>query len=96
VTVGEKPKRAVALQYDRTGGANAPKVVASGRRLIAERILEEARKAGVPVREDAALVEALSALDLGTEIGEELYAVVAEALAWAYKLDRRAAAAGGA
>ncbi len=44
----------------------------------------------MPVREDAALVEALSALELGTEIGEELYAVVAEALAWAYKLDRRA------
>jgi flagellar biosynthesis protein len=89
------PKRAVALNYDRSAG-HAPKVVASGRRLIAERILEEARKADVPVREDAALVEALSALELGTEIGEELYALVAEALAWAYKLDRRAAAAGGA
>ena len=90
----ERPKRAAALRYDRAGGAGAPKVVASGRRLVAERILEEARKAGVPVREDAALVEALSALELGTEIGEELYAVVAEALAWAYKLDRRAAAVG--
>ncbi len=84
----DRPKRAAALRYE---GAGAPKVVASGRRLVAERILEEARKAGVPVREDAALVEALSALDLGTEIGEELYAVVAEALAWAYRLDRRAA-----
>lgn len=89
----ERPKRAVALQYDRAGGENAPKVVASGRRLVAERILEEARKAGVPVREDAALVQALSALELGTEIGEELYAVVAEALVWAYRLDRRAEAA---
>jgi flagellar biosynthesis protein len=83
------PKRAAALRYE---GSRAPKVVASGRNLIAERILEEAQKAGVPIREDAALVEALAALDLGTEIGEELYAVVAEALAWAYRLDRRAAA----
>lgn len=83
------PKRAAALRYE---GGGAPKVVASGRNLIAERILEEAAKAGVPIREDAALVEALAGLDLGTEIGEELYAVVAEALAWAYRLDRRAAA----
>ncbi len=82
------PKRAAALRYE---GKGAPKVVASGRDLVARRILEEAEQAGVPIREDAALVEALAGLELGTEIGEELYAVVAEALAWAYRLDRRAA-----
>jgi flagellar biosynthesis protein len=79
------PKRAVGLRYDGTG---APKVVAHGRDLIAQRILEEAQKAGVPIREDAALVQALANLELGTEISEELYAAVAEALAWAYALDR--------
>jgi flagellar biosynthesis protein len=63
--------------------------VATGRALVAERILEEARKAGVPVREDAALAEALAGLELGQEIGEELYAAVAEALAWAYRLAAR-------
>lgn len=63
-------------------------MVATGRALIAERILEEARRAGVPVREDAALAEALAGLDLGREIGPELYAAVAEALAWAYSLGR--------
>jgi flagellar biosynthesis protein len=82
---GHRPKRAVGLRYE---GAGAPKVVAQGRDLIARRILEEAEKAGVPVREDAALVEALASLELGTEIGTELYAAVAEALAWAYSLDR--------
>jgi flagellar biosynthesis protein len=39
------------------------------------------------VREDAALAEALTNLDLGREIPEDLYAAVAEALAWAYALD---------
>jgi flagellar biosynthesis protein len=42
------------------------------------------------VREDAALVEALAGLDLGQEIPEDLYAAVAEALAWAYALDIKA------
>jgi flagellar biosynthesis protein len=81
-----KPKRAAALRYE---GKGAPKVVATGRALVAERILEEARKAGVPVREDAAPAEALAGLELGQEIGEELYAAVAEALAWAYRLAAR-------
>jgi flagellar biosynthesis protein len=84
----DKPaKRASALKYE---GAGAPRVVASGRGLIAERIVEAARSAGIAVREDAALAEALSALDLGHEIPEDLYAAVAEALAWAYTLDVRA------
>jgi type III secretion system FlhB-like substrate exporter len=48
---GSKPsgKRATALRYD---GPEAPRVVASGRNLVAEKILEAARDADVPVRED--------------------------------------------
>jgi flagellar biosynthesis protein len=83
----DKPRRASALKYDGTG---APKVVASGSGLIAERILAAAREAGVTIREDAALAEALSKLDLGREIPEDLYVAVAEALAWAYALDAKA------
>jgi type III secretion system FlhB-like substrate exporter len=41
----------------------------------------------VPVRDDAALAEALAGLDLGANVPEELYRAVAEALAWAYRLD---------
>jgi flagellar biosynthesis protein len=81
-------KRATALHYG--GGDGAPKVVAAGQGLIAERILEIAAAAGVPIREDAALVNALSSLELGQEIPEELFVAVAEALAWAYRLDRAA------
>ena len=65
-------------------------MVASGRGLIADRIVAAARSAGISVREDAALVEALAGLDLGQEIPEDLYAAVAEALAWAYALDLKA------
>jgi len=83
----DKPRRASALKYEGTG---APKVVASGSGLIAERILAAAREAGIAIREDAALAEALSKLDLGREIPEDLYVAVAEALAWAYALDAKA------
>ena len=78
------PDRAIALKYS---GTNAPKVTAKGQGFVAARILELAEESGVPVRRDAALVQALSTLELDREIPEELYAAVAEVLAWAYALD---------
>ena len=81
-------KRAAALRYE--GGGGSPKVVAAGRGLIAEKILAAAKEAGVPIREDAALAEALAGLELGREVPEELWVAVAEALAWAYRLDVKA------
>jgi len=81
--------RATALRFD-PQKASAPTVAATGRGLIAERIVEQARAAGVPVREDAALAEALGGLELGHQVPEELWVAVAETLAWAYTLDRRA------
>lgn len=83
---GGKQKRATALSYS---GEGAPKVVAEGRGLIADRIVDAAKAAGVPIRNDPALAEALAQLDLGREIPEDLYTAVAEALAWAYRLDTR-------
>ena len=80
-----KRKVAAALGYP---GHGAPKVVAAGKGLVAERILELAREAGVPAREDSALAQALAELELGTEIPPLLYQAVAEALVWALRLDR--------
>ncbi|HEU4658578.1 MAG TPA: EscU/YscU/HrcU family type III secretion system export apparatus switch protein [Capillimicrobium sp.] len=82
----ERITRAAALRYDRQG-PGAPRVVAAGRGEVARRIVEAARAAGVPVRDDAALAEALSALELDTEVPEELWAAVAEALVWAHRMD---------
>lgn len=84
----EHPQRATALRY--TEGSDAPEVVATGRGEIARKILAAAEEAGVPVRKDPALVEALSKLDVGQAIPPELYVAVAEALAWAYRLDAKA------
>jgi flagellar biosynthesis protein len=84
----EKRRRATALRY--TDGSDAPEVVATGAGEIAKRILAAAEEAGVPVRTDPALVEALSKLDVGQAIPPELYIAVAEALVWAYGLDAKA------
>jgi flagellar biosynthesis protein len=85
----EQPPRAAALRYRK--GESAPALVASGRGHVAESILKAAEEAGIPVREDAVLVEALSHLELGDRVPPELYQAVAEALAWAYHLTRRRA-----
>ncbi|WP_205696190.1 EscU/YscU/HrcU family type III secretion system export apparatus switch protein [Conexibacter sp. SYSU D00693] len=81
------PRRAVALRYDRSADS-APKVVATGADLVADRILERARAAGVPVREDPALAEALARLAAEAEIPEDLWGAVAEVLVWAYGISR--------
>ena len=82
---GETPLRAAALQYDPDQGG-APRVVASGQRKIAEQILAEARKHNIPIHEDPALTAALASVNLGDEIPPELYLVVAEVLAYVYRV----------
>lgn len=81
---------AAALKYDPVGH-DAPEVVASGRGLIAEEIVRLARQHNVPLHEDAELVEALSRLELTESIPRELYAVVAEILAYVFRVDAEAA-----
>ncbi|EFQ23258.1 EscU/YscU/HrcU family type III secretion system export apparatus switch protein [Aminomonas paucivorans] len=79
---------AAALRYEE-GHESAPVVVASGKGVLAERIVEIAREAQIPVVEDAALVSALLALELGEEIPPELYQAVARVLVFVYDLDRK-------
>jgi flagellar biosynthesis protein len=83
----ERPRRAAALRYDKDENS-APKVVAAGAGLLAERIVEIAREQGLPVREDPALAEALARLELEQEIPSELFVAVAEVLVWAYRLEQ--------
>lgn len=80
-------RRAAALHYE--PGARAPTLTAAGAGHVAEKIIEAARAAGVPVREDPALMQALAALELGAEVPEPLWRAVAETLAWAYRLEGR-------
>ena len=83
-----KPDRpvAAALFYDPLG-TEAPEIVATGRGIVAEEIVRVARANNVPLREDPGLVEALSRLEIGRVIPRELYAVVAEVLAFVYAVD---------
>ena len=70
---------AVALRYDPDGDA-APVVVAKGERLVAERIKQIAREAGVPIFRDVTLARSLAELAEGGEIPAALYEAVAEIL----------------
>ena len=74
-----KSPLAVALSY---AAPHAPKVVGVGRGHLGQRIIDTARKHGVPLREDPALAEALSTLELDTEIPEALYEAVAKVIAF--------------
>jgi flagellar biosynthesis protein len=79
-------KKASALSYN-PGENKAPKVIASGKGEIANKIIEKAKEAKIPVYEDAHLAESLSHLALGSEIPSELYEVVAEVLSFISWLD---------
>jgi flagellar biosynthesis protein len=74
---------AIALHYN---GNGAPRVVAKGGGVVAERIIETARAHGVPLEENTALVAALARVELGREIPRELYIAVAHVLAFAWEV----------
>jgi flagellar biosynthesis protein len=75
---------AVALRY-RKELDTAPRVVAKGEGHIAAKIKEAALAHHIPIHRDEGLVELLSQVALDREIPPELYASVAEILAWIYR-----------
>lgn len=81
----DKQHKAAALKY-RRGADAAPVITAKGRGAVADKIIELARRAGVPIREDRNMVEVLSAMELHEEIPPELYKAVAEILAYIYTM----------
>lgn len=79
-------KSAVALKYHAEEDA-VPKVAAKGEGLVAERIIELAKENQIPIKEDPDLVQILSQVDINKEIPPSVYKVVAELLAFVYKLN---------
>ena len=77
------PRFAIALEYD---GKLAPQVTARGHEEVALQILRLAQEAGVPIHQDNELARVLDQLDLGDQIPEALYVVIAEILCFAYRL----------
>lgn len=80
-----RSRKAVALSYARSD--TAPRIVASGRGNAADRILELAREAGVPVTENAALAELLEPLEFGTLVPQQYWEAVARVLALVMELE---------
>jgi flagellar biosynthesis protein len=86
MTTPEKRKAAIALAYQ--AGDTAPRVVAKGRGLIAQAIIERAKQHGVFVHESGDLVGILMQVELDADIPPHLYLAVAELLAWLYRLEK--------
>lgn len=82
----EKSKQAIALSYDPE--EDAPKVIASGKGQLAEKIIEKAKEHDVPVHRDDKLADTLSRLEIGDMIPPELYEVVAEILVFVDAMDK--------
>ena len=82
----EEKKTAVALSYE--AGDEAPRIIATGKGAVAERIIEEAKKSDVPFYKDSALADTLSKLQIGDAIPPELYEVVAQILVFVDKMDK--------
>lgn len=80
-------KHATALQYSPEKDA-APKVVATGMGIVAEKMIEKAKEADVPVYQNANLAKTLSALGIGDQIPPEVYDVVAEILIFIGSVDK--------
>jgi flagellar biosynthetic protein FlhB len=82
---------AVALKYDSLT-MRAPKIVAKGQRLMAERIKQLARENNVPVIEDKPLARALFSRPIGSEVPAHLYRAVAKLLVLVHQARFNAAA----
>ena len=85
----EGKRTAIALRYD-IEHDSAPVILAAGRGDFAEDILKVAEENKVPFYEDKGLADLLLKLEVSTEIPEELYNLVAEILAFIFRLDQMA------
>jgi flagellar biosynthesis protein len=79
------PPSAVAITYN--SGDSAPRIVAKGRGMVAEQIIERAKEHGVAIHESKELVSLLMQVELDDNIPPALYRAVAELLAWLYRVE---------
>jgi flagellar biosynthesis protein len=84
----DKIRKVAVLKYKHQID-RAPVLVAKGKGIVADRIIEMARKHRIPIQSDPALVEVLGQLDIDQEIPPELYRAVAQILAYVYKMTKK-------
>ncbi|OLQ76063.1 flagellar biosynthesis protein FlhB [Photobacterium proteolyticum] len=80
----QKNKSAIALHYD---GQQTPTVTAKGHNQLAEHIIEQVKQQGGLIHQDEALTDYLNNLEVGDEIPEKLYQVIAELIAFSWYLN---------
>ncbi len=83
----DKRKKAVAIKYDKEDVA--PKILAKGKGVIAQSMIDKAKDEEISVIEDEALVNELTRVEIGDYIPEELYEVVAKVLLFVTDLDKQ-------
>jgi flagellar biosynthesis protein len=89
----DEEKTAVAISYE--PGEAAPKILATGKGAVAEKIIETAKESNVPLYKDNKLADTLSRLKIGDMIPPELYEVVAEILVFVDDMDKMKAKISG-
>ncbi len=82
------PILAIALRHEQ-GENDPPYVVASGKGLIAEQMIEIARQEDIPVHKDETMAQMLGELELNQHIPKELFEGVAKVLAFIYNIDKK-------
>jgi len=80
-----RARKAVALRY--WAGLPAPFVAAKAAGRAAQRLVDIARDAGVPVLEEDDLAQAIFPLDLGAYVPEECYEIVARVFAFVKSIE---------
>lgn len=79
-------KTAVALSYE--PGDQAPRILASGRGYLAEKIIQGAQEHDVPLHQDSSLADTLAKLEIGECIPPQLYDIVAQILVFVDRADK--------
>lgn len=92
--MNDETEIAIALKYDKEKDG-APRIVAKGMRIKAEKIREIAKQYNIPIMKNVNLANALYRIDVGQEVPEELYDAVAEVLNFVYALQQEQQASGG-
>ena len=87
MSTNRKKTSAVSIQYNKDDNG-APKVTAKGQGWVAEKIIAMAEEQNIPIKSDKDLMALLEKIDVGQEIPESLYKIVAELLAWVYTLNK--------
>lgn len=82
----DKIRSAVALSYNLDD--EAPKVIATGKGILAEKIIEKAKESNIPLHQDAKLAKTLSKLEIGDMIPPQLYEAVAEILVFVDAMEK--------